>query len=154
MDLVAHAGTEPPRPANVHPRLPGLQFLRHRYRAAVVRMLQQELPAQRKSAIHRLDLAQLEAIADPRHARKRTCFGVRQPQVPGVFPHRAVDRQVSTQHRIATQQGVGAKAQGRGCAVGDETDAADRAHGEHQRGQQHAQLAGTQIAPEQLPAEP
>jgi len=114
---------------------------------------QAEAAAQRISRPQRANLGELELPAGARHRTEAQHLAGTQSRRLGPLPCGLADRLVGAQHRIAAEQAVGLERQRAFGAIGDESDGRDRGDGEHQRREQHTQLARGEVAPQQAPGE-
>jgi hypothetical protein len=136
---------------------PGLADLRHAV-AGRIGGIQRgggaQAAAQRIARRHRLDFGQQGGIAQADHARKGRALGHAQSARRGLAAKVFGQRMIGRQQQVAAKQLVGLQAQRLLDAIGEEADAGQRRHGQHQRDAEHRQFAGAPVAPEHAQRKP
>ena len=107
-----------------------------------------QVPAQRIAVGHRLHADELRLAAEARHADEGRVLGELQAAARDLVADLGPPRMVGGQHDVGAEQLVGLAQQRLPHAVGEERDAGDARHRDHERERENAQLAGPPVAAE------
>ncbi len=145
IDFVAHRRVQLFQHPGVHPGGPGFRNALQRGGARSGFFLALELPQQGVFGRNRLDAAKLHGLAVEQHRLEAVhqCCG--QSQFPARLPPCGIRLPGAFDHQIPADQFRGLLRQGPLQTIGDQGDGEHGTDGDHQRREQHGQLAGTPV---------
>jgi hypothetical protein len=136
---------------------PGLAGLRHDGGGCICGVQhgrRAQAAAQRIARRDRLDFGQQGGIAQADHAREGGALGHAQTAGRRLLAEEIRQRMIGGQQQVAAEQLMGLLAQRLLDAVGEEADAGQCRHGQHQADAEHGELAGAPVAREHAHCQP
>ena len=153
-DTLAERNPERGQQARIDPDLAGGRPAIALLERPLGRRADTDAPQQRVALAHGLHRHQLHGITTEHHRREAQHLGLAQAGGARRVNPVGGNRARRLQHQVAGDEGRAAQLHGALQAVDEEPERAHDADREHQRGEQHAELAAAPVAPEQPQRQP